>query len=384
MKIDFKKYFSFKKKDRIGIISLSVLILIIISLDLFLPKLLNSAKNEYDFTEFSAEIDTFMLSLVEVDDNAYISRLDSFIIAKYDSLELFMFDPNYTSDAEWLLLGLTQKQITTLNNYKDRGGKFKIKDDFRKIYGIRTMQFKLLEQYIDLPESLPNTSQQGRSNNQTTTNDYVLFEFDPNTATDNDFKKLGLSDRQITTINNYKNKGGYFKIKEDFKKIYVISEDDYNRLAPFIVIKNQQTQQNQQPAIVDIPTIEINSADTSLFKQLPGIGAVLSERIIKFRTKLGGFYSVEQIKEVYGITPETYNQIKQYLTINTNNIAKININFAEYSDLVKHPYIDSNTANAILNYKKQHGFYNSVEQLLSENVLELNLYNKLSVYLTVK
>lgn len=381
MKVDFKKYFSFKKKDRIGIISLLILILLIISADLSLPKLLNNDEKEYDFTEFTAEIDTFMLSLVEVDDDTYISRLDSFIIARYDSLELFMFDPNYTSDAEWLLLGLTEKQINTINNYKDRGGSFKIKDDFRKIYGIRTMQFKLLEPFIDLPENLPNNSQQRRSNNQATTNDYVLFEFDPNTATDNDFKKLGLSDRQINTINNYRSKGGYFKVKEDFKKIYVISEDDYNRLAPFIVIKPQQS---QQPAIADIPTIEINSADTSLFKLLPGIGTVLSGRIIKFRAKLGGFYSVEQIKEVYGITTETYNKIKQYLTINTDNIAKININFAKYSDLVKHPYIDSKTANAILNYKKQHGFYNSVEQLLSENVLEPILYSKLSIYLTVE
>jgi len=387
MKLDLKKYFTFKKNDRIGLISLSMIVLIVIIIDLSLPKLIKN-NEKFDFTEFSAEIDTFMLSLVDVDDDVYISRLDSFIIAKYDTLNLFMFDPNYTSNTEWKLLGLTDKQITTLNNYKNRGGRFKIKDDFRKIYGIRTMQFKLLKPYIDLPDSVAtNNSQQSYSNNyslnnNSSDNNFTLFEFDPNTATDDDFKNLGLNTGQISTINKYRNNGGFFKVKEDFKKIYVISDYDYNRLEQYIVI--QQTSSNQQTVIVDIPIVEINSADTSLFKQLPGIGTVISKRIVKYRTILGGYYSIEQVKEVYGVSVETFDEIKQYLTINSNNITKININFAEYTDLVKHPYINSQTANAIINYRKRNGFYTSVSQLSSNNVIDAVLYNKLSIYLTAE
>lgn len=380
MNLDFKRYFTFKKNDRIGIISLSIVTLLVVIIDLSVPKFIKN-NHEFDFSEFSAEIDTFKLSLIEVDDDDYVSRLDSFIIAMYDTLELFTFDPNYTSNQEWKLLGLTDKQINTINNYKDRGGSFKIKDDFRKIYGIRTMQFTILKPFIDLPDALSYDNNQSDYNQTSNNKNYILFDFDPNTATDEDFLNLGLSEKQIRTINNYRSKGGRFYAKEDFKKIYVISDYDYNRLSPFIVIEQQDDQQQTIP--VQISVVDIATADTAMFKQLPGIGSVLAGRIVKFREKLGGFYDVSQIKEVYGITEDTYNNIKQYLTISTTSVTQININFSEYADLVKHPYINSQTANLILNYKKNNGFYTSVNQLKTNSIIDEVLFEKLNMYLTV-
>ncbi len=385
MKFDLKKYFLFKKNDRIGIISLFTLMMIFFIVDVSLPKLIKN-EHHFEFEEFSAEVDSFMLSLS--DDNSsndiYYSRLDSFIIARYDTLDLFKFNPNKTTDEQWLKLGLTEKQIKTINNYIDRGGSFKIKSDFQKIYGIRTMQYNILKPYIDLPDELQNSSQSSyQSDNNQNTQSCTLFEFDPNTATDDDFRKLGLSDKQITTVNNYRKSGGNFKKKEDFKKVYVISDYDYNRLEQYIVIDNAQTT-DAQPVVKTIPNVEVNSADTALLKQLPGIGTVISGRIVKFRNKLGGFYKIEQLKEVYGLSAQTFSQIQQYLQINTTNITKIDINFAEYADLVKHPYINSAIANKILNYKKRNGFYTSVDQLINNNVLSQDEYDKLKNYLIVK
>ncbi len=378
MKLDLKKYFTFRKNDRIGIITLLFIVLIVFLINLFLPKFVKNEQN-FNYSKFSAQIDSFMLSLNDEQDEEYLSKLDSFIIARYDTLELFMFDPNFTTDEQWIKLGLTEKQINTINNYKDRGGEFYIKDDFRKIYGIRTMQYKLLRPYIDLPEKLDNGYKNNYDFPDNDSENYTLFEFDPNNATNDDFKKLGISKRVINIINNYRNKGGVFYKKQDFKKIYGINDKLYNRLEPYIVINDKKKTKNKK-----IPIVEINTADTALFKTLPGIGSVLSSRIIKFRDKLGGFYKISQINQVYGLSSQTYNKIKPYLKIETGNLIKININFADYYDLVKHPYIDSKTANSIIDYREKNGFYTSVSQLKDNNIIDQIKYKKLKKYLSTK
>ena len=382
MNINFKKYFTFRKKDRVGLILFMFIIVTLFVANILLPKLLKSNQN-FDSSEFSAEVDTFLVSLIPVDENEYISRLDSFIIARYDTLNLFKFNPNTTTSEQWLLLGLTEKQINTINNYTTKGGRFYDKEDFRKIYGMRTKQFQILKSYIDLPDE--SVYQKKTYNNNYKNNDnkreVTLFEFDPNTATDDDFIKLGLSDKQISSLNNYRNKGGKYYKKEDFKKMYVISDQTYLMYEPYIVINQQQ--QNKSNKSYNIPTVDINTADTAMFKKLPGIGTVFASRIVKYREILGGFCSIAQINEVYGLQTATFNKIEQYLTISTVSLTKININFAEFGDLVRHPYIDKNIANAILNYKKKNGFYNSINQLKTEKVLDEEDYNKLEKYLKV-
>ncbi len=372
--IDFKKYFTFRKVDRVGISALIIVIAALFSVNLTLPKL-TKTEQKFDTTKFVAQIDTFVASLTPKEEKEYISRLDSFIIARYDTLELFMFDPNTTTDEEWHKLGLTNKQIKTINTYKDRGGKFFIKDDFRKIYGIRTKQYQILKPYINLPDKLPEDT---KKSNLTEPKNITLFEFDPNTASADELLQLGLTDRQVSTIVNYRNKGGKFYKKEDFKKIYTISEDDYNRLSPYIKISRQERQQAQ------ISIIEINSADTSQLKTLPGIGDVLASRIVKFRKKLGGFYSIEQLKEVYGLKPETFDKIKQYLTINTSTITKININTATYKQLTAHPYINSLTANNILNFRKNNGNFTDANQLVINELVTQEVYDKIKNYISVE
>ncbi len=114
MKLNLKKYFTFRKQDRIGIISLSVIVLILLITNFLVPSFVKN-ENNFDYTEFSNQIDSFIVSLEPVE-TEYVSKLDSYIIARYDTLELFKFNPNTTSNKEWLLLGMTEKQIKTLNN----------------------------------------------------------------------------------------------------------------------------------------------------------------------------------------------------------------------------------------------------------------------------
>ncbi len=373
MKLNLKKYFLFKKKDRIGILVMFFVVLVLFALNILADKFVKN-ENDYDFSEFSTEVDSFLVSLEPVE-TQYVSKLDSYIIARYDTLDLFMFNPNTVTAQQWEKLGLTKKQIKTINNYVSKGGRFVIKDDFRKIYGIRTKQYQILKPYIDLPEKEYKNYKKKSAKNKPVN----LFDFDPNTASDSIFEELGLTKKQISSIIKYRQKGGRFYKKEDFKKIYTISDEDYNRLAEHIIIYVPKSETKKQ----QIPIIDINTATAEMFDQLPNIGEVFSNRIVKYRKKLGGFYKIEQIAEVYGLKTETFDKIKPYLTVSEVKLTKININLAEYKDLVKHPYIDSQTANKILKYKSKNGFYTSIEILSQKKVIDKKVYDKVKFYLTV-
>ena len=150
-----------------------------------------------------------------------------------------------------------------------------------------------------------------------------LFYFDPNTLDAAGFKQLGLKDKTIQTIINYRNKGGYFKAAEDIRRIYGLREDDANRIIPYIKIESNIAKTNGEITYQDkdekpkplIKTIDINTAAEEDFKALPGIGDVLSKRIVKFRNSIHGFKSIDDIKKTYGLSDSTFQIILPYLTI---------------------------------------------------------------------
>jgi competence protein ComEA len=150
-----------------------------------------------------------------------------------------------------------------------------------------------------------------------------LFYFDPNTLDAAGFKQLGLRDKTIQTIINYRNKGGHFKRAEDIRKIYGLREDDANRIIPYIKIESNVAKTNdettykaeeEKPKLL-IKTIDVNTATEEDFKALPGIGDMLSKRIVKFRNSINGFKSVDDIKKTYGLSDSTFQTILPYLTI---------------------------------------------------------------------
>jgi competence protein ComEA len=168
----------------------------------------------------------------------------------------------------------------------------------------------------------------------TTINDTVkaqLFFFDPNTLNEEGFAKLGLPQKTIHTIINYRTKGGYFKSPEDIRKVYGLSKADADRLIPYIRIqssntKQKQTFQQEQPVantIHQYKKIDINAATVDDWKAFPGIGDILANRIIKFRTSIGGFKSVDQVAKTYGLSDSVFQSIKPYLYLNdAENIHK--------------------------------------------------------------
>jgi len=213
------------------------------------------------------------------------------------------------------------------------------------------------------------------------------FSFDPNNLSQEKWRKLGLSKAQIKVIKNYETKGGRFYKKTDLQKIYSISKKQYDLLAPYIIIETTGTkgQKKSYKTKIKAPItiIDINSADSSELKKLSGIGSILSKRIIKFRDYLGGFYTKKQLQEVYGLDSATYSKISPYIKINTSGIRKININTATFKQLLKHPYLDYTTVKSIIIYREKHGRFQCLETLHNSNLIDADLYNKITPYLSL-
>lgn len=216
-----------------------------------------------------------------------------------------------------------------------------------------------------------------------------VFFFDPNTATVGDWVRLGVREKTAITIQKYISKGGKFYKPEDIKKIWGLSKTDVERLMPYVSIKNEKKEyvhydQKEYQNKKEIQKVDINQADTTQYILLPGIGSKLSKRIIAFREKLGGFYSISQVGETYFLPDSTFQKIKPYLVVNSKAIKKININSASVDEMKTHPYIRYNMANAIYQFRQQHGNFNSVEDIKKIMTVTDDFYNKTAPYLAIE
>lgn len=222
-------------------------------------------------------------------------------------------------------------------------------------------------------------------------NAIAYFYFDPNNLPESSWLQLGFSDKQIKVIKNYEAKGGRFYKKEDLAKIYVISEFDYNRVSPYIKIAVSKDKYPKSFPKREYPvysstknnkSISINAADTLAWKSLPGIGSVLAKRIVKYRESLGGFYKVDQIREIYGLSIETFEAIEENLILESElSIRKIPINTCTMVELQRHPYINRKQAETIVNYRLQHGNFENLESLSQIKSLDNVFLRKIELYL---
>jgi len=218
----------------------------------------------------------------------------------------------------------------------------------------------------------------------------VLFSFDPNTLYESEFMKLGLTGKQAKVILNYRSKGGRFKNSLDFKKMYCISEKEFNRLEPYIsitpVAADEYKSNSTPPATVPktpLQVYDINTAGPAEFDSIAGIGPAIANRIIQYRDRLGGYISMEQLKEVFGIDSMLFGKISHQLQLTPSTVNRININ-AGFEDDMKHPYLNRNLVRLIVNYRRLHGPFRSVEDLRKLALVNEELYSKLAPYLTTE
>lgn len=220
------------------------------------------------------------------------------------------------------------------------------------------------------------------------------FEFNPNTLDKFSYLKMGFSDKQYRTIKKYIDKGGRFYKKEDFKKIYCISDAEYEVVKPYIILeknevfnktenfgKKKKVSKSKPPAEVKYVLTEINSADSISLANNLKIKPYLINRIIKYRSLLGGFYNAEQLLEVYGFPEYYFNRINNFIEVDTVLISQVEINSVEFKALLKHPYFDYQTTKLIFNARKEDVGFENFKDFLKKTDISDSLAVKMKHYL---
>jgi competence protein ComEA len=219
-----------------------------------------------------------------------------------------------------------------------------------------------------------------------------LFSFDPNQSTEDDFIDLGFSSALASRIINYRNKGGEFKIKTDLLKIYGFDSALYKNISSFINLPDNITTISRSSAgalikesDIAIAKSDLNTADTSQLIKVYGIGKKLSERIVKYRNRLGGFVSMDQLKEVYGLDSIAIKNVAEKFIIERNHQpVLININIASEKEIGAHPYLSFKLAKAIAAYRFQHGHFAELDDLARVKLVSENDLEKIKPYLTLR
>lgn len=205
------------------------------------------------------------------------------------------------------------------------------------------------------------------------------FPFDPNTADSTELLALGLEPWQVRNIYKYRAKGGVFRKKEDFGRVYGLTNRQYRDLAPLIRIGSdyqpytsrgyQNVPYDEAPDSVPgrrFPAklrqgerIDLNDADTVLLLKVPGIGPYFARQIVHNRKMLGGFYSVRQLLEIQDMPEEAL----PYFEVNPAKVHRLNVNKLSLVELRRHPYINYYQAKAIVDYRRLYGEIHDMGQL---------------------
>ena len=209
----------------------------------------------------------------------------------------------------------------------------------------------------------------------------MLFAFNPNSASFDTLIKLGFDEREAKTLISYRRGGGKFRKPSDIGKVYGIDSTMAENLEPYIVLPATYGNTVSDSHVQQKPPMDINGCDSMALVALPGIGPVLSARIIKYRNLLGGFARVEQLKEVYGLPEETYEMIKGRLYADSSGLRKIRVNSAGYRELSEIHYLEKYDISAILKYRELTGRINSIEDLKENKILTPEKAEKVKPYL---
>jgi len=197
---------------------------------------------------------------------------------------------------------------------------------------------------------------------------YTLFTFDPNTADSSAFVRLGLKPFIASNILKYRKKGGRFKTTADFGKVYGIKPDKFKELETYISIKEIKNIKSdslfkRRKVFNKELLVDLNSADTTLLMQVAGIGRGYAKGIIRFRQQTGGFVSIDQLGEVYGMRQENLERIRPFCKVNTDLVKKIKVNMASVERLKGHPYLNFYQSRAIYELRRKKGKLKNISDL---------------------
>ncbi len=357
----WENYNNFSKSDRNAILILGVLILLSVIANIIVNNI--QPKSKFNTAEYER-----LLRNLNLQNNNSGSG----------SKTLFVFDPNTIIPEMLDSLDLPENIKRNILNYRKAGGRFNNPSQLRKIYGINDSIFAAIEEYVVISEKLDSVD-----SNQIVKPKSINGVFDPNIADFNQLIDFGFNSFQANNLINFRSKAGVFRSKNDLLKIYGIDSVFFKSIENYIQIEvlDELKPINVNSVLVHV---ELNSADSTKLVQLTGIGSVFANRILKYRDLLGGFYSTSQLLEVYNFPVETFQKIEKNISADTITIKKIRLNFAEYPELIRHPYFNKKQVEAIIKFRNKNGSFQNINQLNSNGLIDSETFLKLRPYLTCR
>jgi DNA uptake protein ComE-like DNA-binding protein len=317
MRLMWKDFFYYSKGQRIGIVTLIVLIVLALVLNYLLP--LYFPVKEHMNDEFLSEVKNFKKSLV--------SR---------DSLRQLAWQQK-----------MNERQRLYEEEYNENYPTYTYKNNYEK------------------------------------KKSYTLFNFDPNGIDSVGLIQLGLKPFVASNILKYRKKGGVFRTAADFAKVFGVLPEKFKELELYITIAEIKAVKNEP--LVSKRTdliVELNSSDTTLLMQVKGIGRGYAKGIVRFRQSTGGFVSIDQLSEIYGMKPEVLEKIRPFCTVNPALVQKIKVNIASVERLKSHPYIGFYRAKAIYELRRNRGKLHDISELRILQELTSEDLNRLKSYLS--
>lgn len=250
--------------------------------------------------------------------------------SRLSEAEVFAFDPNHLPIDQWQRLGLSEKQAQAIHRYEERGGEFRSKADLARMRVIRPELIESWWPFIQLPDSNPSK---------------------------NDFRRsegYASNDRQRDTTRRHWSDAGEGR--------------------------------DERATSTRARKLEVNTCDSVQLEALPGIGSSFARGIIKYRDQLGGYFTLDQLAEVYVLQdkPEAVARLKELLVVDTLMVMKLPINSCTVEQLAAHPYLRWKLAKPLFAYRQQHGPFTSIVAIKGCAVITEEVYRKVAPYVTLE
>lgn len=296
-------------------------------------------------------------------------------------VQSFEFDPNEVTSDQLVQLGLRPYQAKIYLNYRSKvPGGFSDVAQIRKLKFLEEEQKDHLSALARFPDPPPKEA--------LTLKDQ--FTFDPNLVSADSFQLLGFPEYQAKALLRYRgDRRATFRKPEDLRRVRSLDSGLVDLVTPLIVIASFPP--GAEPAAAPklyaskpLPSpasIDVNLADTTLLKSLPGIGSYRAKKLIRFRELLGGFYELEQVGTTRGLPDSTFQNILPYLSLSPV-FRKMSINQADAEELKRHPYINSKLAVTVVRFRDKHGGFSGADDLRQIRLLNDENLLKILPYLS--
>lgn len=230
-------------------------------------------------------------------------------------------------------------------------------------------------------------SQRKNWNNRRTFFKRPTKRFNPNDYSLEDWMKLGLSEKQSAVVLKFTKYGIYSLDK--LERIFVIPPELFALIKDSVYFpdrwrdRNDQNDRSMSNLVQPKSTVELNTSSQEQLESIKGVGPFFAKQIIRYRERLGGYISIDQLSEVWKMNDSIAARISPYLNIDPTHLRQLNINYADVEELKNHPYITWNMANSIVKMRAQLGNFTYLEELKKSKLISDETFEKIKPYLTL-